>query len=98
MNLELKATRQITTIYPQMTPVLSKLRLVLRPDRTKYYATSLSIASERRRHEHTRGRKVMDTRSSSFSTMEIAKPLSCGMISPARKPPKQRYPLTTDGE
>jgi len=36
-NFEVKATRQIMTIYAQDKPVLSKPRFVLNPDRTKYW-------------------------------------------------------------
>jgi hypothetical protein len=38
--------------------------------------------------ELTRGKKMMQTRSSSFSTRAIAKPPSCGTIRPAINPPK----------
>ena len=35
-NFDVKATRQIMTIYAQHMPVLSKPRFVLNPEETKY--------------------------------------------------------------
>jgi hypothetical protein len=36
MNLEKNANAQIRMTYPQIVPVLSRPKFVLRPDRTKY--------------------------------------------------------------
>ena len=37
-NLEKKATVQISTTYPQVTPLLSKPRFVRKPERVKYWS------------------------------------------------------------
>lgn len=96
-NLEKKATTQMRMVYPQVTPLLSRPRLVLNPVNAKY-------CKETCEHHHrpwplaelTRGMKISDTRSSSFSTRAIAYPLSWGMINPARNPPKMAWmPMTS---
>ena len=88
-NLDANATRQIRMVYPQAIPSFSKPRLVFKPDKVKYYMgekgvrVEVTILGQRR----TMGRRRIDTRSSIFSTRAMANPFSCGMMSPARKPP-----------
>jgi hypothetical protein len=88
-NLDEKATRQMIIVYPQVTPLLSRPKLVFRPESVKYYGVYVHKYLPMSGYDTklTMGRSRMVTRSSIFSTNEIANPLSCGMMSPARKPP-----------
>jgi hypothetical protein len=81
------------------SPVFSKPRSVERPERVKYYATIIKL-SEIKAHilSRTKGRKMMDTISSSFSVIVIASPPSRGTIKPTRNAPKSRNTKLEAGE
>ena len=76
-NLPKKATAQMRMTYPHVIPSLSSPRLVLKPDRAKYWRSGqMSYAVKDLTNQPTRGMNTIQTRSSSFSTRAIAKPPS----------------------
>ena len=74
-NFEKKAMTQMRIVYHNVMPLSNKPRFVLRPEKTKYYKAIRMVVCNRG-GILTKGRKSNETRSSSFSTREIAKPLS----------------------
>ena len=88
-NLVKNETTQIRMVYPQVTPLFRRPKLVRRPERAKY--CHVLHESDVRANDNaprlTRGSRRIDNRSSSFSTREIAYPFSCGMMSPDRNAP-----------
>ena len=76
-------------VKPQICPVFKSPRFVERPESVKYCIPMIRIfLTNEQRIQHTRGRKIIATISSSFSVRWIAKPPSLGTARPAKKPPK----------
>lgn len=68
-------------VYPQILPVLSKPRFVLSPDNVKYYKTERRLGLMElsvQQFVRTRGRKMIETMSSSFSVIVMLRPPSRG--------------------
>ena len=69
------ATTKIMIVYPQIKPVFRRPRLVLSPESVKYYEIQCQplFKGHDPRVQHTKGRKMIATISSSFSVIVMFK-------------------------
>ena len=70
-NFEANATRQMRMVYPHVTPLSKSPRLVLSPESVKYY-DNIGYIFMITKQRHTKGNSKIETRSSIFSTNEMA--------------------------
>lgn len=85
-NLPEYARTQIATVKPHVIPLLSRPRSVESPESVKYYYNVRDRPLKWVR-TRTKGRKIMDTISSSFSVKAMASPPLRGTMTPARNAP-----------
>jgi hypothetical protein len=74
-------------VYPQVIPELSRPRSVERPESVKYYQIVSSMQSCDGLGTHTRGKKMIETISSSFSVIVMARLPCRGTMSPTMNAP-----------